>query len=180
MTPGVTLALSLCAALVAAAALAGWAAPGAPDVQTLSVVRHGGAPAALAPTRKPGGSLAADVDGLEAALFVPPPPSTVPPAPRTHVVGFTPAPVVHDVGPVFRGRASAIVRLPNRQLAVLLSAGAGEPRSRLLHVGELFDDRWRLAGLTMNEATLADGTSVERVPLFGEGAGASASGVAPQ
>jgi hypothetical protein len=122
----------------------------------------------------------ADVDGLEAAL--PSPPGAAPPAPppRPRVVSFTPAPVQHDIGPVFRSRASAVVRLPNRQLAVLLSAGDGEPRSRLLHVGELFDDRWRLTGLTLTEATLADGTSVARVPLFGESAGASPAGVAAQ
>jgi len=65
-------------------------------------------------------------------------------------------------------------------LAVLLSAGAGEPRSRLLHVGDLFDDRWRLTGLTLTEATLADGTSVARVPLFGESAAAGTAGVAAQ
>jgi hypothetical protein len=87
---------------------------------------------------------------------------------------------MHDVGPVFRGRTSAIVRLPNGRLAVLLAAGAGDGRSRLLHVGESFDDHWRLTGLTMNEATLADGKSTERVPLFGETVGVGAPGGDPQ
>jgi hypothetical protein len=78
---------------------------------------------------------------------------------------------MHDVGPVFRARASAIVRLPNGRLAVLLAAGPGDARSRLLHVGESFDDRWRLTAVTMNEAVIGDGTTLERVPLFGEAVG---------
>src|SRR6185437_6870140 len=117
MTPGISLTLSLAAAVVVAAALAGWSAPDAPQVQSLSVVRHAGRPASFVAAGRPGGALVADVDGLEAAL--PPPASALPaaPPPRPRVVGFTPAPVQHDVGPVFRARASAVVRLPNRQLA---------------------------------------------------------------
>jgi hypothetical protein len=173
VTPGLTLALSLVVALVLAAGLTGWLAPGAPEVATLSVVRHGGAAAAgSASIVRPGEALAADVEELSTDLAVPPPPAMVATVVR-RPAGLAPAPVVHDVAPIFRGRASAIVRLPNGHLAVLLTAGPGDGRSRLLHVGELFDDRWRLAGLTMNEATLADGTSVERVPLFGEAVGAS-------
>ena len=174
MTPGSTLALSLIVALVLAAGLTGWLAPGAPEVATLSVVRHGGVAAAdPASIVRPGDGLAADVEELSTDLAVPPPPRVVVATVVRRPAGLAPAPVVHDVAPIFRGRASAIVRLPNGHLAVLLTAGAGDGRSRLLHVGELFDDRWRLAGLTMNEATLADGTSVERVPLFGEAIGAS-------
>lgn len=174
MTPGLTLALSLAVALVLAAGLTGWLAPGAPEVATLSVVRHGGAAAAdPASIVRPGADLAADVEELSSDLAVPPPPRAVVVATIVRrPVGLAPAPVVHDVAPIFRGRASAVVRLPNGRLAVLLTAGGADGRSRLLHVGELFDDRWRLAGLTMNEATLADGTSVERVPLFGEAVGA--------
>lgn len=181
MTPGTTLALSVGVALVLGAGLVGWLAPGAPQVASLSVVRHGGAVADVAPLAKPGAGLAADVDGLEADLTVPPAPRLASAAaPPRRPVGLMPAPVQHDVGPVFRGRASAVVRLQNGRLALLLAAGPADGRSRLLHVGELFDDRWRLTGLTMNEATIADGTSVERVPLFGEAVGVGASGVVAQ
>lgn len=174
MTPRVTLAASLGVALVAIAGLLGWLAPGAPEVATLSVVRHGGAASAESTLlARPGAGLAADVEALSTDIAVPPPPRVATATVVRRPVGLAPAPVVHDVAPIFRGRASAIVRLPNGHLAILLAAGGGDGRSRLLHVGELFDDRWRLAGLTMNEATLADGTSVERVPLFGEAVGAS-------
>jgi hypothetical protein len=174
VTPGVTLMVSLAVALVLGAGLTGWLAPGAPEVATLSIVRHGGAatagPASIA---RPGAALAADVEALSTDLAVPPPPRIVVATVVRRPVGLAPAPVVHDVAPIFRARASAVVRLPNGHLAVLLAAAPGDGRPRLLHVGELFDDRWRLAGLTMNEATLADGTFVERVPLFGEAVGAS-------
>jgi hypothetical protein len=173
VTAGTTLALSLGVALLLGAGLLGWLAPGAPSLAALSVVRHGGAAGAAAPFAKPGAGLASDVDQLETDLAVPPPPRLASAAPLRRPRGLTPAPVQHDVGPVFRGRASAIVRLQNGRLAVVLAAGPGDGRSRLLHVGELFDDRWRLTGLTMNEATLGDGTTVERVPLFGEAVGAS-------
>jgi hypothetical protein len=176
LTPGVTLGASLAVALVVVAALVGWQAPGAPPALSLSVARHGGARADIASLQKPGGGYVADVDALEADLAVAPSARPAPPPPPRRIVGLTPAPVAHDVAPVFRGRASAIVRLPTRQLAVLLAAGPGEARSRLLRVGDLFDDRWRLTALTMNEATLADGTSVERVPLFGEAVGAQTGG----
>jgi len=178
MTPGVTLAAGAAAALVIGAGAVGWFAPGAPQIAALSVVRHGGAGGGDAqPLARPGAGLAADVDALETDLAVPPPPRPVAfvPPPR-RPVGLVPAPVVHDVGPVFRSRTSAIVRLPNGRLAVLLAAGAGDGRSRLLHIGESFDDRWRLTGLTMNEATLADGKSTERVPLFGETVGVAPGG----
>ena len=171
MTPGLTLALSVVAALVLGAGLTGWLAPDAPQVAALSVVRHGGAAAGPASIARPGAGLAADVEELSADLAVPPPPRAVVVTVVRRPAGLAPAPVVHDVAPIFRARASAIVRLPNGRLAVLLAAGP-DARSRVLHVGELFDDRWRLAGLTMNEATLADGASVERVPLFGEAIGA--------
>ncbi len=173
MTPGTTLALSAAVALVLGAGLAGWLAPGAPQVAALSVVRHGGAAADASPLARPGAGLAADVDGLESDLVVPPPPRPLVVVQVRRPVGLMPAPVQHDVGPVFRGRASAVVRLQNGRLAVLLAGGPGDGRSRLLHVGELFDDRWRLTALTMTEATIADGTSVERVPLFGEAVGGS-------
>lgn len=180
MTPGITLWVSLGAALAAGAGLAGWLVPGAPADATLAIVRHAGAAATAAPLERPSGALAADVDALETDLAVPPPASArVMAAPR-RPVGLTPAPMAHDIAPVFRERASAIVRLPNGRLAVLIAAGAGDAHSRLLHVGELFDDRWRLAGLTMSDATLADGTSVEHVPLFGEAVGAGASRTEPQ
>jgi hypothetical protein len=180
--PGVTLALGGGLALVLGAGLLGWLAPDAPQVAALSVVRHGGAGGDAAPLIRPGARLTADVDGLQSDLAAPPPArpiAAVPPQPR-RPVGLTPAPVMHDVGPVFRNRASAIVRLANGRLAVLLAPGAGDGRSRMLHVGESFDDRWRLAGLTMNEAILADGKSTERVPLFGDAVGPAAPGGDPQ
>lgn len=179
--PGILAAASGALALLAAAAAAGWVAPGAPQVAALSVVRHGGAGGDAAPLSRPGGGLVADADALESDLAVPPPPKPAAAfAPLRRPVGLTPAPVRHDVGPVFRARTSAIVRLANGRLAVLLAAGPGEARSRLLHVGESFDDRWRLTGLTMSEATLADGKSTTRVPLFGEAIGAGAPGGDPQ
>jgi hypothetical protein len=180
--PGITLAAGGAVALLLAAGATGWLAPGAPQIATLAVVRHGGAAGGDAqPLARPGAGLAADVDGLETDLAVPPPPRPAAAyvAPR-RPAGLTPAPVMHDVGPVFRSRTSAIVRLPNGRLAVLLAAGAGDGRSRLLHVGESYDDRWRLTGLTMNEAILTDGKSTERVPLFGEAVGAAVPGGDPQ
>ena len=176
--PGITLAAGGAVALLLGAGAMGWFAPGAPEIAALSVVRHGGGGSGDAqPLDRPGAGLATDIDSLETDLAVPPPPraAAADVAPR-RPVGLMPAPVMHDVGPVFRSRTSAIVRLPNGHLAVLLAAGAGDGRSRLLHVGESYDDRWRLTGLTMNEATLADGKSTERVPLFGEAVGAAPGG----
>ena len=184
-TPQIALALGGALTLLAGASVTGWLAPGAPQVATLSVVRHGGAAGEAEPFVRPGGALVADVDALQTDLAVPPPPRPVTAvAVVRRPAGLTPAPVMHDVGPVFRARTSAIVRLPNGHLAVLLAAGAGpgpgDGRSRLLHVGESFDDRWRLTGLNMNEATLADGKSTERVPLFGEAVGVPAPAGDPQ
>ncbi len=179
-TPQIVLALSGALALLASAGATGWLAPGAPQVAALSVVRHGGAGAAE-PFARPGGALVADVDALQTDLAVLPPPKPATPiALVRRPAGLMPAPVMHDVGPIFRARTSAIVRLPNGRLAVLLASGAGDGRSRLLHVGESFDDRWRLTGLNMNEATLADGKSTERVPLFGEAVGGPAPAGDPQ
>lgn len=179
--PGVTLALSGVLASALAAGVAGWLAPGAPQIAALSVVRHGGAGGDAAPLSRPGAGLTADVDGLESDLAVPPPPRLAAAVmPPRRPVGLTPAPVMHDVGPVFRSRTSAVVRLANGRLAVLLAPGAGDGRSRLLHVGESFDERWRLTGLNMNEAILADGKSTERVPLFGETVGQAGPGGDPK
>jgi hypothetical protein len=172
----ISLALGAAVLLALGAGAVGWLAPGAPQIAALSIVRHGGAAGAAAPLARPGAGLGADVDGLAADLAVPPPPRPLAAnLPPRRPVGLTPAPVTHDIGPVFRARTSAIVRLPNGRLAVLLAAGP-DGRSRLLRVGDPFDDGWRLTGLTMNEATLADDKSSERVPLFGEAVGGAPGG----
>jgi hypothetical protein len=85
---------------------------------------------------------------------------------RPQAPAFVPAPVRHDVGPVFRAETSAVIRLADRRLAVVLAPVAGQGRSRILKVGDLFDDRWRLTALSLDEAALSDGKTTERVPLF--------------
>jgi hypothetical protein len=82
---------------------------------------------------------------------------------------------MHDAGLVFRSETAAVVRLKDRSLAVLLAAGPSG-RSRLLRVGDRFDDRRRLTALSMDEAVLGDGVTLERVPLFGNPAAGAGYG----
>jgi hypothetical protein len=72
---------------------------------------------------------------------------------------------------LFRREASAVVREPGRGLALLLSQPG--QASRMIRAGDLFDERWRLASLTMDEAVLSDGVVQRRISLF---AGPGASG----
>ena len=171
----------LAAGLAGAAALGGalalgWLAPGEPPAPSLAVARRA-LPVQSPALQRPGEDMAASVVLLAANL-----PEDKPPAEATVVVVRHPqrpppgpqviaAAPMHDAGLVFRSQTAAVVRLHDQSLAVLLSASGGRP-SRLLKVGELFDDRWRLTRLTMDEAVLGDGVTQERVPLFGNPAGA--------
>jgi hypothetical protein len=173
----VSLAANLAIGLTGAAALGGavalgWLAPGESQIQSLAVARHAQTAEAGA-LQRPGEDMAAAVDQLAAQL----PAAKPDPQPATMVVVRRPArplppgptvmaaPPMHDAGLVFRSQTAAIVRQGDH-LAVLLAASGGRP-ARLLKVGELFDDRWRLTRLTMDEAVLGDGVTQERVPLFG-------------
>lgn len=169
MSPLAIAVLGLVAAVALGGGLmAGYATPDAPQEPVVAVARH--APLQSAgPLRAPGADDAAAIDGLGADLAVAPPPA--PPGARivrARVPAFIPAPVRHDVGPIFRAETSAVIRLPDRRLAVVLACSASQGRSRILRVGELFDDRWRLTALTPDEAVLGDGTTTERVPLFAQ------------
>ncbi|HEY1752293.1 MAG TPA: hypothetical protein VGG29_13620 [Caulobacteraceae bacterium] len=168
------------AAALGGGLLAGYLAPDTPPPPVVAVARRA-PPADAGPLRAPGAEDLAAIDALASDLAVAP---TAGPAaaraPRPRGAAFNPAPVRHDVGPIFRAEASAVIRLPDRRLAVVLAPGAGQGRSRTLRVGDLFDDRWRLTALTTNEAVLGDGASVERVALFGRPGAAGPSGAAGQ
>jgi hypothetical protein len=189
----VSLAANLTLGVAGAAALGGafavgWIAPDPPGDDALTVVRRAPPPAAAPPLAPPGANQAADVARLAAVLpaFGEPapaaPPTTV--VVRRPVRAPPPGPTVmaaapmHDAGLDFRRQASAIVRLRDQSLAVLLAAAPGRP-SRLLRVGEAFDGRWRLAALSMDAAVLGDGVTQERVPLFGNPAGGPSAAPAP-
>jgi hypothetical protein len=178
----VSLAANLVMGLAGAAALGGvlaigWLAPGEPPPASVAVARHA-RPADVAALDRPGEDMAAaayrlsaDLPGDQpaaepAVVIVRRPVRPLPPGPAV-----TAAAPVHDAGLVFRSQTAAVVRLKDQSLAVLLAAGPGA-RSRLLRVGDQFDDRWRLTALTMDEAVLGDGVTQERVPLFGNPAGA--------
>jgi hypothetical protein len=182
------LALGVGAAVVmGGATLVGYVAPGEPADASLAVTRHALPPADAAALRAPNQDMAAAVTDLAAAIPEPaserPEPAVVvvrrpvqPPRPPGPAVPA--APPMHDAGMTFRAETAAVVRLKDQSLAVLLSAPGG--RSRMLHVGELFDERWRLVRLSMDEAVLGDGVTQERVPLYGNPAAGAAAGGAPQ
>lgn len=153
------------AATLGAGLLAGYASPDAPPEPVVAVAGHGPA-ADPGPLRSPGAGDVAALDGLAADLAVAPVATAQTTIPRPRTAAFTPAPVRHDVGPIFRAETSAVIRLPDRRLAVVLAPYAGQGRSRILKVGDLFDDRWRLTALSLDEAVLSDGTTSERVPLY--------------
>ena len=155
---------ALGAVLLGLALVAGWAAPGRPPA-TVVALTHGRAPPPASPIRRPGGDMLFALDGLVGELgdaagagpllperprFVAPPPPAPPPPP--------------DVAVVFRREAAAVIREQGRGLAVLIDQ-PGQP-TRLIRPGDPFDDRWRLASLTMDEAVLSDGVSQRRVSLF--------------
>jgi hypothetical protein len=177
MSPNATVALCLAgAAGLAGATALGWLAPDRPAEASLTLVRGAPAPSSEAPLVRPGASAAASVAELEGVLPVVGAPQTSTSAPAEVVVYRRPPrasvvepPVVRDAGLEFRAQAAAIVRQPDHSLAVLLAAGDGRP-SRLLRVGDPFDERWRLTSLTMDEAVLGDGVTHERVPLYGDSA----------
>jgi len=177
MSLAANLAMGLTGAAALSGALAiGWIAPGEPAEQSVAVARHA-QPEGPVAVGRPGEDMAASALRLAADL-----PGDRPPAEPTVVVvrrpvrpppgpAVTVAAPMHDAGLVFRSQTAAVVRLKDQSLAVLLSAGPGS-RARLLRVGDRFDDRWRLTALTMDEAVLGDGVTQERVPLFGNPAGA--------
>jgi hypothetical protein len=173
---GANLAVGLTGAAALGGAMAlGWLLPGDAMAPSLALARHD-RPADAGTLQRPGGDTASAAQRLAAALpgARPPPAVTVTvvrrPVRRAEtMIAAAPPPPPPDPGVVFRSQTSAVVRLRDRSLAVLLAAGAGRP-SRLLKVGDLFDDRWRLTTLTMNEAVLGDGVTQERVPLFGNAA----------
>ena len=166
MSPLAVSMLCLVAALALGGGLiAGYASPDAPPEPVVAVARH--APAAdLGPLRAPGADDVAALDGLAADLAVAPVAAPTARIARPPATASIPAPVRHDVGPIFRAETSAIIRLGDRRLAVVLAPYAGQGRSRILKVGDLFDDRWRLTALSLDEAVLGDGQTTERVPLF--------------
>jgi hypothetical protein len=182
----VSLAANLALAAAGAAALGGalavgWLAPGQPPDASVALARHAQPAADTAPPGRPGEDMAASAARLTADL-----PGERPPAEPTMVVvrqpvrpppgpAVTAAAPEHDAGLVFRSQTAAVVRLKDHTLAVLL-AGGPDGRSRLLRVGDAFDERWRLTALTMDEAVLGDGVTHERVPLFGNPAAGAGYG----
>lgn len=167
MSPLTVSVLSLVGALVLGGGfLAGYASPDAPPEPVVAIARHAAA-ADPGPLRAPGADDVAAVDALAADLAVAPAPAAATARiVRPRAPAFTPAPVRHDVGPIFRAQTSAVIRLADRRLAVLLAPPVGQGRARILRVGDLFDDRWRLTALSLDEAVLSDGKTAERVPLF--------------
>ena len=184
MSPAAALAIgSVCALGLTSAAAAGWLAPGRPPEAALTVIRH--APR-LAPEGPAGGpeSDAASVAELAGvlptfgALAAPTAKSREvvvyrrPPQARI-VQALTAANLTHDAGVTFRAEAAAVLRLQDHSLAVLLAA-KDDRASRILRVGDAYDEHWRLISLTMDQAVLSDGSKQERVPLFGGVPGAAA------
>jgi hypothetical protein len=82
------------------------------------------------------------------------------------IPALTAANLTHDAGVTFRADAAAVLRLQDHSLAVLLAA-KGDRASRILRVGDAYDEHWRLLSLTMDQAVLTDGAKQERVPLYG-------------
>ncbi len=161
------------AAVLGAAFLAGWSAPGLPQPLIAGMPRRGGL--AEQPLRAPGADTVVALNRLapELAVAGEAPATDAAPHHKRWVLVKHEAPPPPDVGLTFRREASAIVRLRDQQLVVLLAADPGEERpARMLRPGDMFDNRWKLTGLSMDEAILQDGTSEKRVPLYGAPGGA--------
>ena len=155
------------------ALLTGWAIPGQPAAP-LSVTRypHNTPTELLARPDEATGAALPDLTTALSGMMAPktvsapegaPPPKYRPPPP----------PPPPDVALVFRRQVSAVIDQGAAGLAVLVVDSTGEVRqSRLLRIGDSFAGGWRLAGLTMDEATLRKGDQQKRVPLYGAQGGA--------
>jgi len=153
----------------------GWSAPGRPP-PPLSVTRYPRVSEAQ-PLARPNDDMDASVAALRDDLGPDAAAGGAPPRPRYVRVQRPPAPQPVDEALVFRRQVAAVVNLDGQGLAILLANPGGEASgSRLLKVGDLFDSRWRIAALSMDEVVLQDGTAEKRVALFGrlDGVGAVA------
>ena len=154
-------------AVLALALAIGWSAPGRPT-PPLSVTRYPRIVEAQ-PLSRPNDDLDAAVAALRDDLG----PDVAggaraPIRPRYVLAPRPPPPPPVDEALVFRRQVAAVVNLDGQGLAVLLANPGGDASgSRLLKVGDLFDGRWRIAALSMDEVVLQDGAEEKRVPLFG-------------
>jgi hypothetical protein len=178
VTPAAAVLYATGAAAVLTAAFAvGWLAPGQPPAP-LTLTRYA-QPASPQLLRRPDEGMAAAVADLRDELAQSAA-ATAPgaaPRPRRVWLHHPPPPPPPDVALVFRRQVAAIVNTQGQGLAVLVTADPSVEggHSRLLRVGDLFDDRWRVASLSMSEVVLQDGVSEKRVPLFGAAVGAGAA-----
>jgi hypothetical protein len=171
------LAGSAVIAVLAMALAIGWSAPGRPT-PPLSVTRYPRVSESQ-PLGRPNEDMEASVAALRDDLGpdVAAGGAHAPSHPRYVRLQRPPAPPPVDVVLVFRRRVAAVVNLDGQGLAILLAnPGGDESGPRLLKVGDLFDSRWRIAALSMDEVVLQDGAAKKRVPLFGglDGLGAGA------
>ena len=170
------LAGSAVIAVLALAFTIGWSAPGRPT-PPLSVTRYPRVSEAP-PLGRPNDDMDASVAALRDDLG-PDVAAGIAGAPRRPLyvrVPRPPAPPPIDEAVVFRRQVAAVVNLNGQGLAILLANPGGDTPGRLLKVGDLFDGRWRIAALSMDEVVLQDGIAQKRVPLFGglDGVGAMA------
>lgn len=168
------LALIVLAALLSF--MAGWLNPGRVEEQVVAT-RHPRA-AMLQPVRYPNLETAAAVNVLKRYMMgrEPPAPTSsggdpdnpAPPKPAKPVrAAPPPPPPPPDVAAIFRNQLAAVVQRGGAPAALLVDSSGETRSSRLLKIGDVFMDRWRLTGLTTNEAVLNDGKQERRVPLFG-------------
>jgi hypothetical protein len=159
---------SAVAAVLAVALAIGWNAPGRPT-PPLSVTRYpriAEASSLSRPNEDMDVAVAALRDDLgpDAAAAS----ARAPSRPRYIRVQRPPAPPPMDEALVFRRQVAAVVNLDGSGLAVLLANRPGDEQGpRLLKLGDLFDGRWRIVALSMDEVVLQDGTTEKRAPLFG-------------
>jgi len=172
----VVLSASGIVAALAVAFAIGWNLPGRPT-PPLSVTRYPRI-AEAAPLRQPNEDMASAVEALRDDLGpdIAAGGAQAASHPRYVRLQRPPAPPPIDEALVFRRQVAAVVKLDGQGLAVLLANPGGDAPGRLLKVGDLFDGRWRIAALSMDEVVLQDGTVEKRVPLYGglDGVGAMA------
>lgn len=118
--------------------------------------RSGGEVAPAAPSGDP----VIDYGGDPPPVPAPVPVRAAPPAPSPP----PPPPPPPDVSVVFRRQLVAVVSEPDGALSVLVNGPQGR---RKLRLGDVFQDDWRLVGLTRDAAVLRQGERSRRIPFFG-------------
>ena len=149
--------LTAAALVVLAAAFAlGWQLAPAPPAP-LAVLPGRGAP--FAPVADPAASLRRDVALLSRSLSDPPPAPNA--FDEARPAAFHPA--EPDLAWSFRRQLSAVVAQPGGGTYALLRDEGG---TRTLKTGQVFENGWKLARLSMAEAAFARGREMRTVGLF--------------